>query len=164
MRLVNVSDVCSDSAAASVSRHEAYKQTQLCCFFLLFSRSNPDFSLVSVLQVQVCALSPGPRHPVVSPPGCLLRRPLLSHPRPRPASVSERLVGTSVLVLDCTAAAFSLQPRAVFFVVLLGCCAARRRDSSLPVRSQEPVPRCSGGGLRFWTGSSFQREALQAIS
>lgn len=32
----------------------------------------------------------------MSPPGCLLRRPLLSHPRPRPASVSERLVGTSV--------------------------------------------------------------------
>lgn len=63
--------------------------------FSLLANLTPP-SLISVFQVQVCALSPVPRHPMVSPPGCLLGRPLLSHPRPRPASVSERLVGTSV--------------------------------------------------------------------
>lgn len=81
--------------------------------FNTFQQSNSNF-LISVFQVQVCALSPVPRHPVVSPSGCLLGRPLLSHPRPRRASVSERLVGTSVLVLDRTAAVLLLQLCAVF--------------------------------------------------
>lgn len=58
--------------------------------------STLTFDLLCLLQVQVCALSPVPRHPVVSPSGCLLGRLLLSHPRPRHVSVSERREGTSV--------------------------------------------------------------------
>lgn len=87
-----------------------------------------------VFQVQVGALSPVPRHPLVSPPGCLLGRPLLSHPRPRCASVSERLAGTNVtvwLLCSCCSGVRSLSR------LLLGCCAARR---TTPTSCLEPGP------------------------
>ena len=123
--------------------------------FNTFHQSN-SVPLISVFQVQVCALSPVPRHPVVSPSGCLLGRPLLSHPRPRRASVSERLAGTSVLVLDRTAAVLLLQLCAVFSS-FTGLLCGPPRDYSFLSAGRDLAPRCSGGGPRLSAGSSFQR-------
>ena len=102
-----------------------------------------DFTLFCLVQVQVCALSPVPRHPVVSSSGCLLGRPLLSHPRPPRASVSERLEGTSVWYL--TARLLLLQWCAVFNSLTGLLCGPHRDYSFLSGSRNTPCsPWCWG--------------------
>lgn len=118
----------------------------------------PDLC-VCVFQVQVCALSPVPRHSLVSPPGCLLGRPLLPHPRPCRASVSERHAGTSVLYWtewllrsSCSGVRSLL--------VLLGCCAARLGTFPSCLKPKRRPVILGRKILAFWGGSCFQRWAF----
>lgn len=108
----NKSNIISLKGAFSVEEDPSRWET-----FLILQAENPVFLLsnfdIFVFQVQVCALSPVPRHSVVSPPGCLLGRPLLPHPRPRRLGIWKAR-GDQRFVLDRVAAAFFLQWRAVF--------------------------------------------------